>query len=279
MNINREKESSVKKTGYKNFSLIAMSVMVSIPTIALSASPTPSKEVTKASTGLYFDLGVQADVAYSSTKYVETTYNRTNSPNIDLEQLLDSKPIKGEHGPNFSPTVFAGIRYYYTKRAFIGFHVGDTLTHRKLFRFSYFDGETASNEHDIKIKLQSHNMLYGKLFFGYFITPWTNFNISALSVYDHYRLTYQVNSSDSVVTYHKKPGGSGYGVGLGIERYLSDHIIVSLNYTFIQHNSINKKLHSTRFSDTAGTFDDNYMSHLLFNPQENIISLGFTVEI
>lgn len=275
----------MKKAGYK-FSLLTMSVVISLPIIAA-----PSKSVLSSlfsgtnnpGVGVHFDIGMKVNAGYASTKYIDARYDEDES---GLQGLLNSTPIETNQGPTFAPELFAGIRYYGHK-SFIGFHIGDTFTNRRLFHLTYDDYYSNNDtENAIKSTLTNRNTLYGKLFWGYFITSNTDLNISALSIYNHYRLTYQVDGIDSSddtgsIRYKKNFGGSGYGLGLGIERYLSDHIILSLDYTFVQHDSKNKKLKAVRFSDgtTPLSIDTDTVSHLDFNTQEKILSLGLTVEI
>lgn len=277
----------MKKLRY-TLSLLTMSMATALPVIADSSSSSIfSSFVSDSGIGIHYDIGLQVNMGYSSTRYVDTTYDATSESS--LEAFSKSTPIEINQGPIFSPGLFAGIRFYYTDKSFIGFHIGDIFIHKELFRFNYDDYRENDAFHTVNSKLTSRNTLYGKLSWGYFITPDIDINVSALGVYDHYRLTYHVDGVEGgeltnfdSLQRNKKFGGSGYGLGLGIERYLSDRIILSLNYTFIQHNSKTKMLEETRFdaADSPIEINPDIVSRINFRHlHENIMSLGLTFEI
>jgi hypothetical protein len=281
-------EKRGNKLSLLTLSVLAFCLMVIayVPALAASLNITPHF---KTRTGIHFDMGVQGSVGFSSANYEEANVDSDSSRGVyDLFQENISLAV--DHGPNVSPAVFGSVRYY-LNRSFIDFQLGDMFTSRELLNVNYFPHKENIVEHDVHVELKTLNTLYGKLSWGRFITPNTDFNLSVLGLYDRCRLTYDVTGFNVFVDppttlstqYREKLHLRGYGLGMGVEHYLSDYLIVAFNYTFMQHNSLTKELRSVRFGgSTAGelTLNDKAVHHInLGDLYENILSLSLAYEI
>jgi hypothetical protein len=239
-------------------------------------------------TSLHFDVGVQGNVGFSSGYYTETEpgtgVNLFNDANLHFNQ-----------GPKIFPAAFAGIRYY-INRLFIGLQVGGIFLQRGLGSLHYFDEYSVSSSNitlnEVHVKLASRNALYGKLSLGHFVTPDTSLNLNVLGFYGRCRLTYDVTGfADDVDTEpqtlslrrKEKMDLIGYGLGMGVEHYLSNHFSVSVDYTFVGHNSVNKKIMNNRVyeeGDTLWIALDPTFGILNFGDlHESILSLSLTYEV
>jgi hypothetical protein len=270
----------MKKITY-NVGVLTMSILVSYSLPAYAKGGIPND---KAREGMHFDLGAQGNVEFSSVKYND---NSLNNYDAAKPRLFSDMPLKSRK-THITPSIFAGMRYYLPRNMFWGFHVGDTPFYKRLDK-NYRSPEVLKEAlYEIHAKLSRINSLYGKLSFGYFITAKTDININALVSWDIYKLEYTrdgYNVDGGNIWVHEGHQTNndafswwGYGLGLGVDRYFSDHIIAALNYAFVMHNSKNKTFDS--FTGSGGTLTTISPAPIrLKNMHEHIISVALMYEI
>jgi hypothetical protein len=261
--------------------VLTMSMLVYYPFQAYASGGIPNDTVME---GMHFDLGAQGNVEFSSVKYNDNSLNDYNDP--AKPPLFSDMHIKS-HKTHVTPSIFAGMRYYLPRNMFWGFHIGDNPLNKQVLKDNYRSPKVFDEAiYEINAKLARINSLYGKLSFGLFITPKTDININGLLSWDLYKLQYTRDGYDvngvPKHTGHLTNSDSfswwGYGFGLGVDRYFSDHVIASLNYAFVMHNSKNRTLDS--YTGSGGELDTLSPAPIKFkNMHEHIISVALMYEL
>ncbi|MCP4474124.1 MAG: outer membrane beta-barrel protein [Gammaproteobacteria bacterium] len=196
-------------------------------------------------TGFHGNVGVGANVEFASTEYFDMEPAET-SDNAMTQTI--------QTGPKLRPELLAGARYYFNK-TFWGLRLGYTPLQKTVFKEKY-TGEVSNNGDFYKSapSLKDKYSVRGGVEFGYRLTPRTFIVANAGLTTDGYKLRYDSTidgEGDTTNTHHASSSFhlNGYVIGAGIERYLTQHIIGSVSYQEVRHNTKNKDLlHATAYS-------------------------------
>ncbi|MCP4475997.1 MAG: outer membrane beta-barrel protein [Gammaproteobacteria bacterium] len=226
-------------------------------------------------TGFHGNVGVGANVEFSSTEYFDMEPAETF--NNAMTQTIQT-------GPKLRPELLAGARYYFNK-TFWGLRLGYTPLQKTVFDEKYI-GEVDGSGTFYKSapSLKDKYSVRGGVEFGYRLTPRTFIVAHAGLTTDEYKLRYDstVDGGDDgeTGTHHASSSFhlNGYVIGAGIERYLTQHIIGSVSYQEVRHNTKNKDLlHAISFTSSINPIIEPRTTGV--TPADHIVSFAIIAQL
>lgn len=182
-------------------------------------------------------------------------------------------------GPKLRPELLAGARYYFNK-TFWGLRLGYTPLQKTVFNEKYVGSESSVATFKSEPSLKDRYSVRGGVEFGYRLTPRTFIVANAGLTTDEYKLRYDSTLSvNGNTTYHSATSFNlnGYVIGAGIERYLTQHIIGSVSYQEVRHNTQNKELlHSVEETNNNPDFESLTTG---VTPADHIVSFAIIAQL
>ncbi|MCP4475100.1 MAG: hypothetical protein GY821_11170 [Gammaproteobacteria bacterium] len=222
--------------------------------------------------GVHVSAGIAANIEFASTEYFDmepaATFDNAMTQTIQT-------------GPELRPELLGDLRYYFNK-TFWGIRLGYTPTQKTAFDEKY-TGEVNNNEvfYKSEPKLKDEYSVRGSVEFGYRLTQRTFVVVNAGLAKDEYQLRYTSTAGQGNNHGTSRTAScfklNGYVLGAGIERYLTQHIIGSVSYQEVRHNTKNKDLlHAIRFTGNT-LFTEPRTTGV--TPNDHIVSLALSAQL